>query len=56
MAATSRLLGRPQRELYSVRDKCLKKLRRNLEETGLSPERIKTLFGSSQLDLSPSNL
>jgi RNA polymerase sigma factor (sigma-70 family) len=51
MNAISRLLGRPQRELYSVRDKCLKKLRRNLEEEGLSPERIRTLLGCSRLNL-----
>jgi RNA polymerase sigma factor for flagellar operon FliA len=51
MAAISRLLGRPQRELYSVRDKCLKMLRRNLEAAGLGPERIRTLLGCSRLDL-----
>lgn len=56
IAAISPLLGRPQRELYSVRDKCLKKIRRNLEEAGLSPERIKALLGCSQLDLAPDNL
>ena len=47
MAAISPLLGRPQRELYTVRDKCLKKIRRNLEEAGLSPERIRALLGCS---------
>jgi RNA polymerase sigma factor (sigma-70 family) len=36
MAAISPIIGRPQRELYSVRDRCLKKLRRALEEAGLS--------------------
>jgi RNA polymerase sigma factor (sigma-70 family) len=54
MADISPLLGRPQRELYSVRDKCLKKLRRSLEEAGLSPVRIRTLLGCSRLDLKPS--
>jgi RNA polymerase sigma factor (sigma-70 family) len=53
MAAISPLLGRPQRELYSVRDKCLKKLRRSLEGAGLSPNRIRTLLGCSCLNLKP---
>ena len=51
MSAISPLLGRPQRELYSVRDKCLKKIRRNLEAAGVSPERARTLLGCSHLDL-----
>lgn len=51
MAAISPLLGRPQRELYSARDKCLKKIRRSLEEAGLNPERVRALFGCSHLDL-----
>lgn len=51
MAAISPLLGRPQRELYTVRDKCLKKIRRNLEEAGVRPERIRALLGCSRLDL-----
>lgn len=54
MSAISPLLGRPQRELYSVRDKCLKKIRRNLEEAGLGPERIRALLGCSRLDLAES--
>lgn len=53
MAAISPLLGRPQRELYSVRDKCLKKLRRNLESAGLSPDQVRELLGCSHLDLAP---
>jgi RNA polymerase sigma factor (sigma-70 family) len=51
MAAISRLLGRPQRKLYSVRDKCLKKLRRHLEEAGLSSDQVRELPGCSCLDL-----
>lgn len=51
MAAISPLLGRPQRELYSVRDKCLKMLRRNLEAAGVGQERVRTLLGSSHLVL-----
>ena len=53
MAAISPLLGRPQRELYSVRDKCLKMIRRNLEAAGLKPERARELLGCSHLQLSP---
>ena len=49
MAAISPVLGRPQRELYSVRDRCLKKIRRNLEEAGVSPERVRALLGCSLL-------
>jgi RNA polymerase sigma factor (sigma-70 family) len=56
MAAISPLLGRPQRELYSVRDKCLKKIRRNLEAAGLGPERVRALLGCSHLELSPGDL
>jgi RNA polymerase sigma factor (sigma-70 family) len=51
MAAIAPVLGRPQRELYSVRDKCLKKIRRALERAGMSPERVMTLLGRSGLDL-----
>lgn len=51
MAAISLLLGRPQRELYSVRDRCLRKLRRNLEDAGFSSEQVGRLSGCSHLDL-----
>jgi DNA-directed RNA polymerase specialized sigma24 family protein len=56
IAAISAVLGRPQRELYSVRDKCLKKLRRNLEAAGLSPDQVRGLSGCSHLDLKPDGL
>jgi RNA polymerase sigma factor (sigma-70 family) len=56
MAAISPVLGRPQRELYSVRDKCLKKLRRNLEEAGMSPDQVRRLMGCSHLDLTPDGI
>jgi len=56
MSAISPLLCRPQRELYSVRDKCLKKIRRNLEEAGLGPERVRALLGCSHLELSPGEI
>lgn len=36
MAALSRLLKRPQKSLYSARDRCLRTLRKALEDTGLS--------------------
>jgi RNA polymerase sigma factor (sigma-70 family) len=51
MAEISRILGRPQRKLYAVRDKCLKKLRRHLEEAGLSQDQVRELSGCSYLDL-----
>ncbi len=54
VAAISSLLGRPQRELYSARNKCLKKIRRSLAKAGLSPERVRELIGCSHLELSPS--
>lgn len=56
MAAISPLLGRPQRELYSIRDKCLKKIRRNLEAAGLRSERVRALLGCSHLELAPGEL
>lgn len=40
VAAISHLLGRPQRELYSSRDRCLKQLRQALQEAGLDGEEI----------------
>lgn len=54
VAAISSLLGRPQRELYSARARCLKKIRRSLAKAGLSPERVRELLGCSHLELSPS--
>ena len=56
VATISPLLGRPQRELYLARDKCLKKIRRSLAEAGLSPERVRALLGCSNLELSPSEM
>ncbi len=53
MAAISPLLGRPQRQLYSLRDHCLKKIRRHLEKAGLSLDQVRMLLGGAQgyLDL-----
>lgn len=56
MAAIAPLLGRPQRELYSVRDRCLKKLRRSLEEAGMSPAQVRELLGCCHLELAPESL
>ena len=56
MAAIAPLLGCPQRELYSVRDKCLKKLRLNLEDAGLRPDQVSRLPGYSHLDLVPDGI
>jgi RNA polymerase sigma factor (sigma-70 family) len=56
MSAISPLLGRPQRELYCVRDKCLKKLRRSLEDAGLRPDQVRGLSGCSHLDLAPDGV
>jgi RNA polymerase sigma factor (sigma-70 family) len=55
MAAIAPLLGRPQRELYSLRDHCLKKLRRALEEAGLNAERVRPLIGWSLWELRPGD-
>ena len=44
MAAISPVLGVPQRELYSRRDRCLKKLRRSLEQAGLEACYLSVLF------------
>lgn len=56
VAAISSILGRPQRELYSARNKCLKKIRRSLAKAGLSPERVRALLGCCRLELSPSEI
>jgi RNA polymerase sigma factor (sigma-70 family) len=45
MAAIAPLLGRSQRELYSLRDHCLKRLRRALESLGLTSDRVAPLLG-----------
>jgi DNA-directed RNA polymerase specialized sigma24 family protein len=47
MAAISRLLGQPQKELYRFRDRCLKKLRRGLEEAGLRAGDVRALTGAT---------
>lgn len=47
MSAISPLLSRTQRDLYSRRDRCLRKLRASLEKAGLSAAQVKGLFGWS---------
>ncbi|HYU34043.1 MAG TPA: sigma-70 family RNA polymerase sigma factor [Thermoanaerobaculia bacterium] len=51
MAAIAPILGRPQRELYKVRERCLRKIRRSLVEAGLSSDQIRGLLGRLQGDL-----
>lgn len=50
MAEISPVLGRPPRELYSLRDRCLKKLRQGLEGAGLSAQAVASLIGWSLWD------
>lgn len=47
MSAISPLLSRTQRELYSRRDRCLRKLRSSLEKAGLTAQQVSGLFGWS---------
>jgi RNA polymerase sigma factor (sigma-70 family) len=51
MAAISPILGRPQRDLYSERDRCLKKIRRSLDEAGLGSDQISGLLDCFQGNL-----
>jgi RNA polymerase sigma factor (sigma-70 family) len=51
MAAIAPVLGRPQRELYSVRDRCLAKIHRRLAESGLGADQVGGLLGDLQADL-----
>jgi RNA polymerase sigma factor (sigma-70 family) len=45
MAAIARDLGKTQRELYSLRNRCLKRLRQALEAAGLNADRVSGLAG-----------
>jgi len=51
IAALSLLLRIPQKQLYSRRDNCLKKLRRALVDGGLDRERLQELLDSPWWDL-----
>jgi RNA polymerase sigma factor (sigma-70 family) len=48
IAAISPILGRPQRELYTARERCLKKIRRSLDEAGLGADQSRELIGRFQ--------
>lgn len=48
VAAIAPILGRPQAELYKVRDRCLKKLRRSLGKGGLGSDQVRELVGRLQ--------
>ena len=45
ISSIAKALGRPQRELYLVRDRCLARIRRSLEEGGLGSAQILELIG-----------
>jgi len=38
-------LGRPQKELYKVRERCLRQIQQSLREAGMSPEQVRELIG-----------
>jgi RNA polymerase sigma factor (sigma-70 family) len=48
MATIAPILGRPQKELYKVRERCLRTIRRSLSEAGLSSDQIRGLIGRLQ--------
>lgn len=56
IAAIAPILGRPQKELYSMRDRCLKRLRQALESLGLCPEQVLGLIGSPLNELFPGEV
>lgn len=56
MATVAPILGRPQKELYVVRDRCLKRLRQALESLGLCPEQVLGLIGSPLQELFPEEI
>ncbi|MFL6236449.1 MAG: ECF-type sigma factor [Thermoanaerobaculia bacterium] len=51
MASIAPVLGRPQRELYSVRDRCLAKIHCRLTEAGLDADQVGGLLGGLPADL-----
>ncbi len=51
MASIAPVLGRPQRELYSVRDRCLAKIHCCLAESGLGADQVGGLLGGLPADL-----
>ena len=56
VAAIAPILGRPQKELYTMRDRCLKRLRQALESLGLCPEEVLGLIGSPLDELFPEEV
>jgi RNA polymerase sigma factor (sigma-70 family) len=48
VAAIAPILGRPQRELYARRERCLEKIRRSLAEAGLERGQVGALLGRFQ--------
>ncbi len=56
IAAIAPILGRPQKELYAMRDRCLRKLRQALESLGLFPEQVLGLIGSPLDELFPGEV
>lgn len=48
IAAISPILGRPQRELYKVRERCLRTIRRSLAEAGVGSDQVRELIGKIQ--------
>lgn len=51
MAKIAPILGRPQRELYVVQNRCLRKLRRSLHEGGLGLKQVREIFRHISFDL-----
>ena len=48
MATIAPILGRLQKELYKVRERCLGQIQRSLGEAGMSPEQVRELIGRLQ--------
>ncbi len=48
MASIARMLGRPQKELYEVWERCLKQIEPSLSEAGMSLEQVQELTGRFQ--------
>jgi RNA polymerase sigma factor (sigma-70 family) len=48
IASIAPILGRPQKELYKVRERCLRQIQRSLSEAGMSPEQVRELIGRLQ--------
>ena len=53
LAAISPLLGRPQRTLYPLRARCLKKIRLHLEKAHLGLDQVQVLLGGAHWYLDP---